>query len=199
MLRAHIYVILDVARRAQVSVHYHCSQFIEVAAWIAVEVSNQSFTGLGFLCLLCYAIECDDLNVVQSSSSFILMRCFTISLESLSNSDNGTHGLRKRAIKREDLVIQPLKSEAPDSLQCDPVVILPFVLHLSFIVATAFFVMHVQVATRFLSVSPLLYWFASHIMGSPSVGKRWGHFIWAYCAAYILLGSLLFSNFYPFT
>ncbi|KAK6148610.1 hypothetical protein DH2020_019522 [Rehmannia glutinosa] len=113
--------------------------------------------------------------------------------------DNGTHGLRKRAIKREDLVIQPSKSEAPDSLQCDPVVILPFVLHLSFMVATAFFVMHVQVATRFLSVSPLLYWFASHIMGSPSVGKRWGHFIWAYCAAYILLGSLLFSNFYPFT
>jgi hypothetical protein len=23
--------------------------------------------------------------------------------------------------------------------------------------------------------------------------------IWSYCAAYILLGTLLFSNFYPFT
>lgn len=56
-----------------------------------------------------------------------------------------------------------------------------------------------QVSTRFLSASPLLYWFASHIMGSPSIGKRWGHFIWAYSAAYIFIGSLLFSNFYPFT
>ncbi|KAI3454829.1 hypothetical protein Pfo_011492 [Paulownia fortunei] len=113
--------------------------------------------------------------------------------------DDGILRLRKRAIKREHLVIQPSKSEVPDSLQCNPVVILPFVLHLSFMVATAFFVMHVQVATRFLSASPLLYWFASHIMGSPGIGKRWGHLIWAYCAAYIFLGSLLFSNFYPFT
>ncbi|KAL0416156.1 UNVERIFIED_CONTAM: GPI mannosyltransferase 2 [Sesamum latifolium] len=56
-----------------------------------------------------------------------------------------------------------------------------------------------QVATRFLSASPLLYWFASHIMGSPGIGRRWGYLIWAYCGAYIFLGSLLFSNFYPFT
>ncbi|KAG8379288.1 hypothetical protein BUALT_Bualt07G0072900 [Buddleja alternifolia] len=113
--------------------------------------------------------------------------------------DDLTVGLRKRATKRENLVTQPLKSEALKSLQCDPVVILPFVLHLSFMVATAFFVMHVQVSTRFLSASPLLYWFASNIMGSPGIGKRWGYFIWAYCAAYIFLGSVLFSNFYPFT
>ncbi|XVF29873.1 hypothetical protein REPUB_Repub16aG0007900 [Reevesia pubescens] len=77
--------------------------------------------------------------------------------------------------------------------------ILPFILHLSFMVATAFFVMHVQVATRFLSASPSLYWFASVLMTSPSISKRWGYMIWAYCSAYILLGSLLFSNFYPFT
>lgn len=57
-----------------------------------------------------------------------------------------------------------------------------------------------QVSTRFLSASPLVYWFASHIMGSPSSsGKRWGHFIWAYSAAYVFIGTLLFSNFYPFT
>ncbi|XVE78778.1 hypothetical protein DITRI_Ditri14bG0005300 [Diplodiscus trichospermus] len=76
---------------------------------------------------------------------------------------------------------------------------LPFILHLSFMVATAIFFMHVQVATRFLSASPSLYWFASSIMASSSVSKRWGYMIWAYCCAYILLGSLLFSNFYPFT
>ncbi|KAM1276176.1 hypothetical protein ACFX2J_028475 [Malus domestica] len=65
--------------------------------------------------------------------------------------------------------------------------------------ATAFFVMHVQVATRFLSFSPPFYWFASYIMKSRGTGKRWGYIVWAYSAAYILLGSLLFSNFYPFT
>ncbi|CAN6712107.1 unnamed protein product [Malus baccata var. baccata] len=47
--------------------------------------------------------------------------------------------------------------------------------------------------------SPPLYWFASYIMKSRGIGKRWGYIVWAYSAAYILLGSLLFSNFYPFT
>ncbi|KAI3890646.1 hypothetical protein MKW92_014172 [Papaver armeniacum] len=74
--------------------------------------------------------------------------------------------------------------------------VLPFILHLAFMSATAFFVMHVQVATRFLSSSPPLYWFSSYLMASSG---RCAHVIWAYSAAYILLGSLLFSNFYPFT
>ncbi|KAL8457586.1 hypothetical protein ACS0TY_035450 [Phlomoides rotata] len=113
--------------------------------------------------------------------------------------DDITLRQRRRAIQREHLVIEPSKSKASASLRCDPVVILPFALHLSFMVATAFFVMHVQVSTRFLSASPLVYWFASHTMGFPGIGKRLGCFIWAYCAAYIFLGSLLFSNFYPFT
>lgn len=56
---------------------------------------------------------------------------------------------------------------------------------------------NLQVATRFLSASPPLYWFASYKAVSP--GKRWGYMFWAYSTAYILLGSLLFSNFYPFT
>lgn len=77
--------------------------------------------------------------------------------------------------------------------------VLPFVLHLGFMAGTAFLVMHVQVATRFLSASPPLYWFASYIMTYPARYLRWGYLIWAYSTAYILLGSLLFSNFYPFT
>ncbi|KAK4395856.1 GPI mannosyltransferase 2 [Sesamum angolense] len=117
----------------------------------------------------------------------------------LMPGDDRSIRLRKGAIKREKMVIQPSKNGAQERLQCDPVIILPFVLHLSFMVATAVFVMHVQVATRFLSASPLLYWFASHIMGSTVIGRRWGYLIWAYCGAYIFLGSLLFSNFYPFT
>ncbi|XP_020224701.1 GPI mannosyltransferase 2 [Cajanus cajan] len=77
--------------------------------------------------------------------------------------------------------------------------VLPFVLHLGFMACTTFFVMHVQVATRFLSASPPLYWFASYIMAYHAKGFRWGFIIWAYSIAYIFLGSLLFSNFYPFT
>lgn len=79
------------------------------------------------------------------------------------------------------------------------VVMLPFIYHLGFMVATAFFVMHVQVATRFLSASPPLYWYASYVMASPGRSRRWAYLIWGYAASYILLGSLLFSNFYPFT
>ncbi|KAL2940755.1 GPI mannosyltransferase 2 [Bienertia sinuspersici] len=79
------------------------------------------------------------------------------------------------------------------------VILLPFIYHLSFMAATAFFVMHVQVATRFLSASPPLYWFASYLMTSAGQSRIWAHLIWAYAASYILLGSLLFSNFYPFT
>ncbi|KAL2344693.1 hypothetical protein Fmac_005978 [Flemingia macrophylla] len=77
--------------------------------------------------------------------------------------------------------------------------VLPFVLHLGFMACSAFFVMHVQVATRFLSACPPLYWFASYIMAYHAKGFRWGYIVWAYSIAYIFLGSLLFSNFYPFT
>nr|CAB3462118.1 unnamed protein product [Digitaria exilis] len=57
-----------------------------------------------------------------------------------------------------------------------------------------------KVSTRFLSASPPIYWAAAHILASPNcTSKRWGYLICAYFIAYILLGSLLFSNFYPFT
>ncbi|KAL3497988.1 hypothetical protein ACH5RR_040720 [Cinchona calisaya] len=103
--------------------------------------------------------------------------------------------LRKRFTKGESIAMN-IASEGPPSL---PVIVLPFILHLGFMAATAFLIMHVQVATRFLSASPSLYWFASYVMITPSIGKRWRYFIWAYSVSYVLLGSLLFSNFYPFT
>ncbi|KAM0936259.1 putative GPI mannosyltransferase 2 [Dioscorea sansibarensis] len=80
------------------------------------------------------------------------------------------------------------------------VMVLPFILHLGFLTFTAFFVMHVQVSTRFLSASPPIYWFASYTMLSPDRNlAKWGYLTSAYFIAYILLGSLLFANFYPFT
>ncbi|KAM3264652.1 hypothetical protein T459_01671 [Capsicum annuum] len=106
---------------------------------------------------------------------------------------------RKPAVKEENYVVQPSEDEESENPGFKPVTIVPFILHLLFMAATAFFVMHVQVSTRFLSASPPLYWFGSYVMASPSFSKRWGYIIWTYCAAYILLGSLLFSNFYPFT
>ncbi|KAF9617226.1 hypothetical protein IFM89_035108 [Coptis chinensis] len=55
------------------------------------------------------------------------------------------------------------------------------------------------VATRFLAASPPLYWFSAYLMTSAGASSRWGYVIWVYSISYILLGSLLFSNFYPFT
>ncbi|MCL7028451.1 hypothetical protein MKW94_001896 [Papaver nudicaule] len=94
--------------------------------------------------------------------------------------------------------LNPLPSGTVVPVKSDysSIIVVPFVLHLAFISAAAFFVMHVQVATRFLSSSPPLYWFSSYLVAHRG---RCAYFIWAYSGAYILIGSLLFSNFYPFT
>ncbi|KVI09456.1 hypothetical protein Ccrd_012172 [Cynara cardunculus var. scolymus] len=106
---------------------------------------------------------------------------------------------RKSSSKEAGPTVLATENLSTDKLGKFSIIIIPFVLHLGFMVATAFLVMHVQVATRFLSASPPIYWFASYVLVSPSTSKGWGYLIWGYCAAYILIGSLLFSNFYPFT
>ena len=149
-------------------------------------------------------------------------------------TDKYTVRQRKQRIKGDNYVLL----DEYDSLEKPRYLstfVVPCTLHLLFMAATAFFVMHVQVSliltmfsiicgfqimdqvfhcncesfsmlldnqqvsTRFLSACPPLYWFASHLLISPGTGKRWGYMIWTYSTAYILLGSLLFSNFYPFT
>ncbi|XP_027345366.1 GPI mannosyltransferase 2 isoform X2 [Abrus precatorius] len=106
---------------------------------------------------------------------------------------------RRKNLIEGDVANAPIESEPPARPGYLSASVLPFVLHLGFMAGTAFFVMHVQVATRFLSASPPLYWFASSIMTYPAKCYRWGYMIWAYSVTYIFLGSLLFSNFYPFT
>ncbi|CAJ2650302.1 unnamed protein product [Trifolium pratense] len=106
---------------------------------------------------------------------------------------------RRKNIIKGDVSNVPIESEPEARSGYLSASVLPFVLHLGFMAGTAFLVMHVQVATRFLSASPPLYWFAAYIMTYPAKHLRWGYLIWAYSATYILLGSLLFSNFYPFT
>lgn len=62
---------------------------------------------------------------------------------------------------------------------------------------TTFF--NVQVATRFLSVCPPIYWYAAHLMKSSVKEISIGRIIWTYYLSFLGLGSLLFINFYPFT
>ncbi|PIA49691.1 hypothetical protein AQUCO_01300449v1 [Aquilegia coerulea] len=120
-----------------------------------------------------------------------------------SNTLQGNSTLKQRKKKTKEENSDSSRNPAPSNYEAksgySSILILPFVLHLGFMGATAFLVMHVQVATRFLSASPPLYWFSSYLMISPGNGRRWGYLIWTYSASYILLGSLLFSNFYPFT
>uniref|UniRef100_A0ACD5Y8I1 Uncharacterized protein n=1 Tax=Avena sativa TaxID=4498 RepID=A0ACD5Y8I1_AVESA len=111
----------------------------------------------------------------------------------LSNKKQARTDVKKRKSAATSRILKVDKDECP-------ILVLPFILHLTFMTFTAFFVMHVQVSTRFLSASPPIYWTASCILASSKgSNKRWGYFIFVYFIAYILLGSLLFPNFYPFT
>jgi len=62
--------------------------------------------------------------------------------------------------------------------------------------AVALLAMHVNVATRFLSACPPLYWHAASLLAGGGTRAR---LLWLWCAAYIVLGCLLFPNFYPWT
>ncbi|CAK9165361.1 unnamed protein product [Ilex paraguariensis] len=78
---------------------------------------------------------------------------------------------RKQASKGENYVSISSDNEVSHRAGYLSVIIVPFVLHLGFMATTAFLVMHVQVATRFLSASPPLYWFASYLMVFPVAGQ----------------------------
>ncbi|CAA0193023.1 putative GPI mannosyltransferase 2 [Arabidopsis thaliana] len=118
-----------------------------------------------------------------------------------TSTSEGNRDIRQRKpSSRKDVTVTKVAAESNSQEKSGyfSADVFPFIVHLSFMATTALFIMHVQVATRFLSASPPLYWFASSLIGSPKHSK-WGYLIWSYCAAYILLGTLLFSNFYPFT
>lgn len=70
----------------------------------------------------------------------------------------------------------------------------PFVYQWTFMAIYAFFVMYVQVATRFLSACPPFYWFIAHLLSRKNSKLAWLWFL-----SFAGLGSLMFPNFYPWT
>jgi len=106
---------------------------------------------------------------------------------------------RRRGIKADINVENRRAEDNADSLGgfFSPAAVC-FLVQMAVMVFFATCIMHVQVATRFLSVSPPLYWYAAYAMNSAN-GLPIGRIIWTYFLSFFGLGSLLFINFYPFT
>jgi len=87
--------------------------------------------------------------------------------------------------------------------------LVPFYLHWLFLFCTALTILHVQVATRFLSATPPLYWFIADLLLKSRRSRETyvlfrglapAHFgLLAFCFTYMVVGVVLFSNFYPWT
>jgi GPI mannosyltransferase 2 len=68
-----------------------------------------------------------------------------------------------------------------------------YVLHLLLLSALCFFFMHVQVVTRFVVACPAVYWY---VASSNAIVQRT---YLLYALSYLVIGSTLFSTFYPWT
>ncbi|XP_018449105.1 uncharacterized protein LOC108820623 isoform X2 [Raphanus sativus] len=76
----------------------------------------------------------------------------------ITSSNEGNRDIRQRKLSRKkDVTVTDTAAESNSSSGYFSADVFPFVVHLGLMAATAFFIMHVQVATRFLSASPPLY------------------------------------------
>jgi GPI mannosyltransferase 2 len=83
----------------------------------------------------------------------------------------------------------------------------PFVVHWFFLTCIALSVLHIQVVTRFMSATPPFYWFASAVflsnigpriwLGQPQFLVSFG--VLVFFLAFLVIGCLLHTNFYPWT
>lgn len=91
--------------------------------------------------------------------------------------------------------------------------LVPFTLQVAVLLLFALTIMHVQVATRFVSACPIVYWqMAGLWLRSPHRPAPAGlvgfvvsflsdarHWLVAYCVGYMAVGCMLFGNFYNWT
>ncbi|XP_010936984.1 uncharacterized protein [Elaeis guineensis] len=180
------------------------SPILSLAIWSIIHYANK-------LLQVVQSLNMHDYNSFAALLSLLgtneISEAVGASKNSSSSKSSQDHTVRRRKQERKDKSTESFQHirltdhallQSPQGYPS--VLVLPFILHLAFMTFTALFVMHVQVSTRFLSASPPIYWFASCILVSPSsTSRRWGYLIWVYFITFILLGSLLFSNFYPFT
>ncbi|XKL69012.1 hypothetical protein PGB90_006781 [Kerria lacca] len=118
---------------------------------------------------------------------------------------NTQYFLQKKHLIRTLGLIRTSKSEIDDH-------IIIYVIHSVVLLLVCLFFVHIQVTTRLLcSSSPIPYWFAAKLI-YPDVNIELNfsfkrhynfslitHVIIFYCLLYCLIGTALFSNFYPWT
>ena len=75
---------------------------------------------------------------------------------------------------------------------------LVYILYWSFLLVFGVSFMHVQTLTRFFSSCPTIYWFAATKFATEKTNWT-ANIILFYFLAYFVIGSLMFTNFYPWT
>ncbi len=76
---------------------------------------------------------------------------------------------------------------------------LVYMVHITFLTIVCLLFVHIQVSTRLLaSSSPCLYWFAVDYFKEPRLSSR-GKLILIWFGGYCVIGTLLFSNYLPWT